>query len=71
VLAVGEDPRAALAPGAREAWERRGARFLALAPEEDAEGVLARWLARHDARAVILRPDRYVLTTLPRRLGRR
>jgi 3-(3-hydroxy-phenyl)propionate hydroxylase len=46
---------AAAAPATRAAWERLGAAVL-----PDASREIAEWLAEHDARAVLLRPDRYV-----------
>jgi 3-(3-hydroxy-phenyl)propionate hydroxylase len=46
---------AAAAPATRAAWERLGAAVL-----PDASREIAGWLAEQDARAVVLRPDRYV-----------
>jgi len=51
-------------------WDALGARYIAVRPQDrhtqcpdelvDLDGVLGPWLRRHQARAVALRPDRFV-----------
>ena len=67
------DAQAWLSPPSRELWRRIGGERLVIAPDardgttDDGIGVLAErdrlladWLARHGAAAVVVRPDRYV-----------
>lgn len=64
------DPATLLSANDRQAWDRLGARYIAIraadqgtqGPDEivDIDGTLLAWLRRHGARAVAVRPDRFV-----------
>jgi 3-(3-hydroxy-phenyl)propionate hydroxylase len=64
------DPATLLTSEEKEAWDKLGARYIALrqqdqhtqGPDEliDLDGVLRPWLRKYGARAVALRPDRFV-----------
>jgi 3-(3-hydroxy-phenyl)propionate hydroxylase len=64
------DPATLLTAGEKAAWDRLGARYIAVrqqdqhteGPDEliDLDGVLRPWLRKYGARAVALRPDRFV-----------
>jgi 3-(3-hydroxy-phenyl)propionate hydroxylase len=64
------DPATLLTPDEKAAWDKLGARYLALrhqgqhtdGPDEliDLDGVLRPWLRKYGVRAVALRPDRFV-----------
>jgi 3-(3-hydroxy-phenyl)propionate hydroxylase len=52
-VVAAEDPRPGMSTRADAAWQRLGARFVVT-------DALDGWLAAHDARAAVVRPDRYV-----------
>ena len=75
VAAFDADPRTLLRPADIAAWERFGARFLAIrsigsgahADSDliDHTGTLRRWFTMHRARALAIRPDRFVAGSTP------
>jgi len=64
------DPVTLLTPDEKAAWDKLGARYVALRQQDqhtqgcdeliDLDGVLRPWLRKYGARAVALRPDRFV-----------
>ncbi|VWB26812.1 3-(3-hydroxyphenyl)propionate hydroxylase [Burkholderia pseudomultivorans] len=64
------DPASLLTPQEKAAWDRLGARYIALRQQDqrtqghdeliDLDGVLRPWLRKYGVRAVALRPDRFV-----------
>jgi 3-(3-hydroxy-phenyl)propionate hydroxylase len=64
------DPATLLTPAEKDAWDRLGARYIAVrqqdqrttGPDElvDLDGVLRPWLRKYGARGVAVRPDRFV-----------
>lgn len=70
LLGDGIDPSSLLSPEEKAGWDALGARYLVVRqrdqgtenPEEivDLQGVLHEWMRRYGARAVALRPDRFV-----------
>ncbi|MGF6478382.1 bifunctional 3-(3-hydroxy-phenyl)propionate/3-hydroxycinnamic acid hydroxylase [Paraburkholderia sp. JPY419] len=64
------DPATLLTPDEKAAWDQLGARYIALRQQDqhtkgcdefvDLDGVLRPWLRKYGARAVALRPDRFV-----------
>lgn len=63
-------PATLLTPAEKAAWDALGARYIALRQQDqrtqgsdelvDLDGVLRPWLRKYGARAVALRPDRFV-----------
>ena len=70
ILGDDVDPATLLEPHEKGAWDRLGARFVAVRPPTaasqtdsdiiDIDGTLLGWLRAHRTRAVALRPDRFV-----------
>lgn len=70
VYGLDQDPRTAMTAGQVSDWERLGARFVTVldvhgaAPEGhvafDHTGTLRRWMTKHHARVVVVRPDHFV-----------
>jgi 3-(3-hydroxy-phenyl)propionate hydroxylase len=64
------DPATLLKSGEKEAWDKLGARYIAVRQQDqhtqgadeliDLDGVLRPWLRKYGVRAVALRPDRFV-----------
>ncbi|OJV34204.1 FAD-dependent monooxygenase [Sphingomonas sp. 67-36] len=70
LLGDGRDPSTLLSADQRAAWDRLGARYVAVRPVDggseaatdliDLEGVVLDWMRRHAATVIALRPDRFV-----------
>ncbi|MFI6520695.1 bifunctional 3-(3-hydroxy-phenyl)propionate/3-hydroxycinnamic acid hydroxylase [Spirillospora sp. NPDC050679] len=70
LLGADTDPAGLLSAEERAAWDALDARYIAVRPRTaytqgpdelvDLQGVLLPWLARYNARAVAVRPDRFV-----------
>jgi 3-(3-hydroxy-phenyl)propionate hydroxylase len=64
------DPATLLTPAEKVEWDKLGARYIALRQQDqhthghdeliDLDGVLRPWLRKYGAKAVALRPDRFV-----------
>jgi 3-(3-hydroxy-phenyl)propionate hydroxylase len=64
------DPATLLSAAEKDAWDKLGARYITVRQQDrhtqgadelvDLDGVLAPWLRKYGARAVALRPDRFV-----------
>jgi 3-(3-hydroxy-phenyl)propionate hydroxylase len=70
LLGDGVDPATLLTAVEKSAWDKLGARYIAVRQQDqhthgadelvDLDGVLGPWLRKYGARAVALRPDRFV-----------
>ncbi|WP_051300535.1 hypothetical protein [Actinomadura rifamycini] len=75
LLGADTDPAGLLAPEEKAGWDALGARYVAVRPRTaytrsaddlvDLDDVLLPWLARYRARAVAVRPDRFVAAADP------
>lgn len=79
LLGDNRDPAAMLTPPQRAAWDRLGARYIAVRSTDqssdtdsdviDLDGALLAWMRAHGTAAIVLRPDRFVAADCRSGLG--